>query len=530
MDLIINNPYRVLGIEVTASRKELVKRVSDLEMFAEIGKVKAYSLDLSDVFALDRSLENIKEAERKLENDESKLLYSCFWFLTHDSVDELALDCLSSGDIDKAYVIWSRQIEKSESPKFSWRLNRSVVSFFRMESYGFDEKILANILEDIGYVIDDHFDELKNKIWGSNPSKVNNLQIYKKVVDNLLNYIDSLLDSPYGQYKLEVVHEFWSFPQEAKDYLEAKLFTPCIELIEEKVQYSENVLSQKKTQDFKKNINALKQLESLIHELAEYSENYKVQSVINEYAEELRKCSIFAYNEIDDVSLAKELIEYAIELPMSSQVKDDIEENRIQLKNAIQERENEKRYSTIFSKLKVEITSLADAEQSVAFYKRELAKFQDKDEAYIQISSLCVSVVLGYLIDVFNQVREDFPKDKDFNKLYTTAKKVKDITHSLKKFTVEPEVAERLNKNWRVIDSEYDDIAELKRKIDNGEFKLNAQSNDEVVAGTLGRMAEAWGWNANFLRLIYGIGALVTYIWPAVILYVILCFVFPKKG
>ena len=91
-------------------------------------------------------------------------------------------------------------------------------------------------------------------------------------------------------------------------------------------------------------------------------------------------------------------------------------------------------------------------------------------------------------------------------------------------------MAERLNKNWRVIDSEYDDIAELKRKIDNGELKLNAQSNDEVVAGALGRMAEAWGWNVNFLRTIYSIGALVTYIWPAVILYVILCVVFPKKG
>ena len=530
MELIINNPYRVLGADATISRKNLVKRISDLEMLAEIGKEKNYPLDLSNIVAFNRTLESIKEAERRLESDDSKLLYGFFWFLTCDSVDELALDCLARGEIDKAYVIWSQQIEKSESPKFSWKLNRSVVSFFRMRSYGFDSEILANILEDIGYVIDDHFDELKNKIWGSNPPKVNNLQIWKKVVDNLLNYIDSLLDSPYGQYKLEVVNEFWSFPQEAKDYLEAKLFTPCIELIEEKVQYSENVLSQKKTQDFKKNINALKQLETLIHELAEYSENYKVQSIINEYAEELRKCSIFAYNEMDDVNVAKELIEYAIELPMSSQVKDDIEKNRIQLKNVIQERENENLYATILSKLKVEITSLADAEQSVAFYKRELAKFQDKDEAYIQISSLCVNVVLGYLIDVFNQVREDFSKNKDFNKLYTVAKKVKDITHSLKKFTVEPEIAERLDKNWTVINSEYNNIAELKRKIDNGELKLNAQSNDEVVAGALGRMAEAWGWNVNFLRTIYSIGALVTYIWPAVILYVILCVVFPKKG
>ena len=121
MELIINNPYRVLGADATISRKDLVKRISDLEMFAELGKEKKYPLDL----------------------------YSCFWFLTHDSVDELALECLSKGDIDKAYVIWSQQIEKSESPKFSWKLNRSVVSFFRMRSYGFDSEILANILEDI---------------------------------------------------------------------------------------------------------------------------------------------------------------------------------------------------------------------------------------------------------------------------------------------------------------------------------------------------------------------------------------------
>ena len=525
MELIINNPYRVLGADATISRKELVKRISDLEMFAELGKEKKYPLDLSNIVAFNRTLESIKEAERRLENDESKLLYGFFWFLTCDSVDELALDCLSRGDLDKAYLIWSQQIEKSENPKFSWKLNRSVVSFFRMENDGFDEETLA-----IGYVIDDHFDELKNKIWGSNVPKVNNIEIWKKVVDNLLNYLDSLLDLPYGQYKLEVVNEFWSFPQEAKDYLEAKLFTPCIKLIEERIQYSENLRNQKITQDFKVNTKSLSQHESLIHELAEHSDNYKVQSIINEYAEEVRKCSIFAYNEIDDINLASNLIQFADALPVSSQVKDSIEENKTQLQAAIQNKENENLYTTIFNHLKIGISSLSDAEKSVSLYKRELAKIQNKDAAYIQTSSICVNVVLEYLIDVFNQVREDFPSNKDFNKLYTTAKKVKDITHSLKTFNVEPQIAERLNKNWTVINSEYNNIAELKRKIDNGELKLNAQSNDEVVAGALGRMAEAWGWNVNFLRTIYSIGALVTYIWPAVILYVILCVVFPKKG
>lgn len=482
MELIINNPYRVLGADATISRKELVKRISDLEMFAELGKEKKYPLDLSNIVAFNRTLESIKEAERRLENDESKLLYGFFWFLTCDSVDELALDCLSRGDIDKAYLIWSQQIEKSESPKFSWKLNRSVVSFFKMESDGFDKETLATILEDIGYVIDDHFDEIKNKIWGSNVPKVNNIQIWKKVVDNLLNYIDSLIDSPYGQYKLEVVNEFWSFPQEAKDYLESKLFTPCIEIIEESIQYSENLRDQKNTQEFNGNTKNLIQYEILIHELAEHSDNYKVQSIINEYAEEVRMCSIFAYNEIDDIDLARRFIFFAAELvvglPVSSQIKDSIEESRAQLHAAIENKENEKIYTTIFNHLKIDITSLSDAEKSVSLYKRELAKIKNKDTAYMQTSSICVNVVLEYLIDVFNQVREDFPSNKDFNKLYTTAKKVKDITHSLKTFNVEPQIAERLNKNLMTINSEYNSIAEAKRKVDNGEYKFDTQSND----------------------------------------------------
>ena len=64
MELILNNPYRVLGADATISRKDLVKRISDLEMFAELGKEKNYPLDLSNIVAFNRTLESIKEAER----------------------------------------------------------------------------------------------------------------------------------------------------------------------------------------------------------------------------------------------------------------------------------------------------------------------------------------------------------------------------------------------------------------------------------------------------------------------------------
>jgi len=532
LELIINNPYRVLGVQSTASRKELVKRVNDLAMFAEMGKSKDFPLDLSDIFPLNRSPENIKEAERKLENDESKILYSCFWFLTNDSVDELALECLSKGDIDKAYLIWSQQIEKTQNPKFSWRLNRSTLAFFKIGKYGFDKTVLATILEDIGYIIDDYFQELKEKIWNTNPPKIDDLKTRKKIIDSFLSYIDSLPEKPYGQYKLGVIGEFWSFPQDAKNYLEAKLFTPCIELIEEKIAYAENVRDDININinQFRRCVSEVMSFEDLIYELAEFCEDFAIQKVINDYANEIRRCSVFVYNKFDEINLAESLISFAVNLPTSGQVSDDIEENRAQLDATIKEKENEQLYEHIFEHLKKEITSLFEAEKSVNFCKAELAKIQVKDGGYIEVSSVCVNVILNYLIDAFNQIREEFGENKDFDKLYTTAKKVRQIAQSLTTFTVEAKIKDRLNKNLSAINTEFEMMVEVKRKIENGEYKVTQKSDDTVVAGTLARTAEAWGWNVSFLRLVFAIGALVTYVWPAVILYIILSLVFPKKG
>ena len=530
LELVINNPYRILGVDATVSRKNLTKRINDLEMFTELGKIKTYPLDLSNILSVKRSLDDVKEAARNLESDENKLMYSFFWFLKHDAVDELALECLSNNEVDKAYSIWSQQIEKLDDPKFSWRLNRNVISFFRMEKYGFNEGIFSTILEDIGYVIDDHLDELKERIWEVTCPKIDDIQLWKKVVDNLCKYIDSLPNMPYGQYRLEIISKFWSFPQEAKDYLESRLFTPCIELIEEKIQYSENLRSQKKIQEFRGNSNNLKKLESLVFELAQHSESYKIQNIINEYANEIRMCSIFAYNEMDDIHLANGLIEWVSNLPVSGQVQDDIEENKLQLQKIVLDKKNEEQYANIINNLEREIGSLFDAEQSVNLYMRELEKIPEKNVTYIQISSTCVNVILNYLIDIYNKAQQEFSQNKDFNKLYLTAKRINDITYSLKSFTVDAELADRLNRNWSVINSEYNEIFDVKRKIESGQLKFTQKNANAVVNGTLGRIAESLNWNASFLRVFYVIVGLGTGVWPAIVLYFVLCWIVPKKG
>ena len=80
MDAIINNPFRILGLKPTASDREITKRVSDLLIFAEMDKKVSYETDFEFLGKVDRSVNSINKAAKKIENNESKLFYSLLCF------------------------------------------------------------------------------------------------------------------------------------------------------------------------------------------------------------------------------------------------------------------------------------------------------------------------------------------------------------------------------------------------------------------------------------------------------------------
>lgn len=117
MELIENNPFRVLGLPITASAREIEKRATELETYASMGKTKSYDTDFNFKPVL-RTLENIKEARKKLHLDEEKFRHSLFWFWNHNSVDELAFELLRDGNVDKAIAIWEKAVFSDKQDAF----------------------------------------------------------------------------------------------------------------------------------------------------------------------------------------------------------------------------------------------------------------------------------------------------------------------------------------------------------------------------------------------------------------------------
>ena len=110
MNFINNNPYRILGLPLTASEREIAKQINTLSTYAEMGKKKSLDTDFPFLTPIDRTPHTIEEAKKQIEQSESKLLYSLFWFWKNNSVDELALEVLKEGNTNKAIGIWEKSV------------------------------------------------------------------------------------------------------------------------------------------------------------------------------------------------------------------------------------------------------------------------------------------------------------------------------------------------------------------------------------------------------------------------------------
>lgn len=115
MDIYTNNAFRMLGLPVTASNREIVQRVEELQTFIAIGQVPVYDYDLPWISKINRNENNIKRAVQTLEKTRSRLRHILSWFWIIDKYDKQALDALKKQNVDSAISIWTAAIKDNSN-------------------------------------------------------------------------------------------------------------------------------------------------------------------------------------------------------------------------------------------------------------------------------------------------------------------------------------------------------------------------------------------------------------------------------
>jgi hypothetical protein len=497
VELVLNNPYRVLGLSATATTRDIAKRISDLETFAELGKVKSYPYDFPGLGALNRSLDAIKDAARKIEQVEGRLFHSFFWFRNGDSVDELALESLAAGNVDEAADLWDKQLGKKGSKKYTWRLNRGILHLLNASSKTLDVGEMDEALEAMGFVIDDDLDESIEDVLSGNESGLNRDDLWKRVVDEILTVIQSYSNNPYGKNAVKIVDSLWSFPADARDYASSKILNPLIEEVNDAIKVSEELRANDDLEALKAK-NRLDKVEKIIWEMKEVlgEDDIRFQTLANAYADEICACAVKALNHFKNPKLSMVLIQWAAGLPSYSRIKSRIEENLETIQEWVDDDEEDEIFGDIVKKLKVDIYTLTQAANMLEDMKRLLAQVKAKvgggDKRYLKISSACAHHILGFLIDTVNSAQDTFDKTRNLTDLQSTISGSTGMTRKLLLLDLDVETRTRVNKNLETIEG-------IESRLNSA---MTARANHSANSSNIFEQIPGWVWLAGIVLLI----------------------------
>ncbi len=123
MHVILNNPYRTVGLLVGATAREKERQVKRLKQFIEAEQDPQDDFSFPSLGNLHRTVDSVEEAASKLNLDSDKINAALFWFWNGNPItDEAAFDALKDGDIETAYQIWDKLIvETKEDGKRFWK-------------------------------------------------------------------------------------------------------------------------------------------------------------------------------------------------------------------------------------------------------------------------------------------------------------------------------------------------------------------------------------------------------------------------
>lgn len=396
MDIIQLNPYRLLGIYSNSPTKERVANYNRMKAFLKVGKQVSFPLDLPSFLSpINRTPENIAEADAKLTLPSDQLKYAQFWFIKSTPIDDIAMNHLFAGNIDNAISIWQKKDNASSLQ------NRIVCALLQ------DDFATAIMCADKLYTL--YSSDFINSVLGENHT-VTIENISHVFLDVLCDVVDVQKLLPYMQNN------------EWKQYVGDKNVKPLIATLQAAISIAKAskgkgpdarlAAGTKLMNDTKKPFAQLKTLFP--------ANDLQYQMIADKLAQEILQCGIDYYNEseaTDAAYKAMKLQTYALSIVVGKMAEDRCKENVDILQNIIDNlppqevfvedkaiKEELRKFCQLPDKICHAVTLLNNSKPHLQAIKRKLGV---NNAYYLKISTQVVGNALHNVIEEVNDAQHD---------------------------------------------------------------------------------------------------------------------------
>lgn len=392
VDIIQNNPYRLLGVFSNSPKKELVANQGKMKAFLRTGKTVTFPLDLEGLLPpVDRNEEAVEKAKSMVELPQEQLKYALFWFVKRTPLDDIAFNHLYANDITGAMAIWQKKESVSSLQNL---LVCALIQNNYKEIAFLADKIFTHYAPDFCQIINETLKADK-----------------KDLTELFINALSTEKDFDLSLLSTSDVPA-WN------EYIKGKLVAPVLSEINAAIETARK----SRNKGPEANYNAGKKLMTTVQPLlSHYQElvsitDMQYQIMADKLANEILQYGIDYYNDStdDDAALkALPLQKYALQIAAGSMAKERCKENVEILKKiiaALPPKIISKEVKTIHNELKKfnGSTSMKEARDILFACAPYLVAIKEKmgpnEAAYIEISTLLANVLLGFTITKFNEV------------------------------------------------------------------------------------------------------------------------------
>lgn len=424
MELVHNNPYRVLGVPANCKNSEIQRNKTKLKAFLKAGQNITLDYDFPVLGKLIRTEETIEKAHSKLNLNQDKIPSGLFWFYKGSISDDPAFEYLKEDDTENAKMIWEKLTAsgKITQRNYSAYINLSTLLLSQsVKNKTVDVSTFTNALDlKLRFLESDHADKFALDVTD---------QTYKITPDSLQElFITELkkLFSKNGKLRIskfvKILNELsFSAKENILNSFASSFYKEITDFIEQS-KSSRNSDPSSSISTAKNLINNTKEHLTIL-KLILGTGNIKYSNINDKVADELLSCGFAYFKKYKDSTSADpstesmEIFQYAKGIARGSLVKQKCDENI----KGLQEWIDEKPIRLKKNRVKSELTSLENifaefanvnetignarllASRSKPLLQKVKSVLGASDELYITISTNIADQAQGYIISQVNR-------------------------------------------------------------------------------------------------------------------------------
>lgn len=398
MNILRNNPYRLLGVYSNSPTKERLANHNRIKAFLKVGKSISFPLDIPQYLSsINRTEASAADAEAKLTLPKDQILYAQFWFIKTTPLDEVAFNHLFAGEIKKAEEIWQKRESLSA-------LQNLIVCALIRNKYDFAIKY-AEVL----YGNTQYLNQFVSKIIGTGGNF--------DVSTLAFSFLDILCDEISASKLLPfITNSSW------KEHLGERAVKPLVDSIQDAINIAQKTKGKGSNarlnagEALRRNTrNAILQLKGFLS-----TEDLQYQMIADKLGLEILQCGIDYYKdseEPDAAHKAMSLQKYAKSIVVGQMAKDRCKENVDILQRIIDNlppsevfvedraiHEGLRKFCSLPDKIDYAEILLKSTQKLFVSMRQKLGV---SNQYYIKLSTLVVSNALHNVIEEVNAAQKD---------------------------------------------------------------------------------------------------------------------------